>query len=121
MKAIRIASTGDGASYFEFGSLPEYVKIAATYFNIQSDIDEYQKRQHTAPRYQYVVTLSGVLRFTTSDKKSFVLQPGIILVAEDVLGEGHSWEIIEGDKWERIYIVPEQDANDCFEIDEKIS
>ena len=94
MKAIRIASTKDGASYFEIGSLPEYVKIAATYFNIQSEIDDYQKKQHTAPRHQYVITLSGVLRFTTSDKKSFILQPGIILIAEDVFGDGHSWEII---------------------------
>jgi hypothetical protein len=39
-----------------------------------------------------------------SDGSVFIIEPGIILLAEDVVGKGHSWELIEGEKWERLYI-----------------
>ena len=119
MKAIRLLSDENGDSYFEKGTLPEYENIKAEYFNIQTEIEPYQKRQHAAPRYQYVITLKGKLKFTTSDGKQFTLKPGIILIAKDVKGEGHSWEIIKGKKWERIYIVPNSEADDKFVLKEK--
>lgn len=114
MRTYRIQNDSLGKSYFEEGTLPQYFDISCEYFNIQTKVDEYQKHQHKAPRYQYVVTLKGKLRFTTSDGKSFILEPGIILIAEDVLGVAHSWEIIEGHEWHRIYIIPNQNANDGF-------
>lgn len=114
MKAFRILHDATGQSYFEEGSLSEHVDFNATRFFIRTTIEEYQKHQHPAPRYQYVVTLKGTLRFTTSDGKSFILEPGVLLVAKDTLGEGHSWELLEGDVWSRIYIVPDEDADDKF-------
>ena len=114
MKAIRLLNDAAGNSFFEIGTLPEYYKIETNYFDIQTKIEPYQQRQHTAPRYQYVITLKGKLEFTTSDGKQFILEPGIILIAEDTFGKGHSWKIIEGESWERIYIVPNQDALDHF-------
>ncbi len=117
MRAYRIQNDSLGNSYFEVGTLPEYFSIASERFVIETKIQEYQKYQHPAPRFQYVVTLKGKLRFTTSDRKQFILEPGIILVAKDIHGEGHSWEIIEGEEWHRIYIIPNQNAEDAFVVD----
>ena len=114
MRAFRIKNDNLGKSYFEEGTLPEYKSIKGENFVIASEIEEYQKHQHQAPKYQYVVTLKGKLQFTTSDGKSFVIEPGIILIAKDTFGEGHSWELIEGDEWHRIYIVPNQEDEDAF-------
>jgi quercetin dioxygenase-like cupin family protein len=114
MKAIRLLNDVHGNSYFEKGTLPEYHKIAVDYFNIQTKVEPYQQIQHTAPRYQFVVTIKGKLKFTTSEGESFIIEPGIILIAKDTEGEGHSWELIEGEVWERIYIVPTQNDLDYF-------
>ncbi|WP_264521741.1 hypothetical protein [Flavobacterium sp. N1994] len=114
MRAFRLLNDSVGNSYFEEGVLPEYLSIPSERFIIQTKIEEYQKHQHPAPRVQYVVTLKGKLRFTTSDGKQFILEPGIILVAKDIHGEGHSWEIIEGEEWHRIYIIPDEKEDDKF-------
>ncbi|MBC7524245.1 MAG: hypothetical protein H7239_07390 [Flavobacterium sp.] len=114
MKAFRIQNDKNGNSYFEEGTLPEYFDFHSERFIIQTKIEEYQKHQHQAPRYQYVITLKGKLKFTTSDDKHFIIEPGILLIAKDTAGEGHSWEIIDGNEWHRIYIVPNQNAPDGF-------
>ena len=114
MRAFRIQNDSLGNSYFEEGNLPEYVSIKSERFIIQTKIEEYQKHQHPAPREQYVITVKGKLRFTTSDQRQFIIEPGIILIAKDIHGDGHSWELLEGDEWYRIYIVPEQNSDDAF-------
>ena len=116
MRAFRIQNDSLGNSYFEEGVLPEHFNIKSERFIIATQIEEYQKHQHPAPRIQYVVTLKGKLRFTTSDGNQFILEPGIILIAKDIQGEGHSWEIIDGSEWHRIYIIPDQNAADEFVI-----
>ena len=114
MRAYRIQNDSLGNSYFEVGTLPEYFSIASERFVIETKIQEYQKYQHPAPHFQYVVTLKGKLRFTVSNSESFIIEPGIILVAKDTEGEGHSWEILDGDQWHRVYVVPHANAEDHF-------
>src|SRR5207245_2745742 len=92
------------------------INIDANYFFAQRKIAQYQKSAHPAPRYQFVITLKGKLRFTVSNGDSFIVEPGIILVAKDLEGEGHTWEIIEGEEWQRLYIVPDADADDFFKV-----
>jgi len=118
MRAFRIQSDNLGKSYFEEGVLPEHFNLNSDHFFIATGIEDYQKIQHPAPRYQYVVTLKGKLEFTTSDGKSFILEPGIILIAKDTEGEGHSWKLVESEEWHRIYIVPNQNDDDGFIINE---
>jgi len=60
---------------------------------------------HEAPQCQYVITLSGTLEFTTRDGETFVLRPGDVLVAEDCIGSGHKWRLIDNQPWRRAYIV----------------
>lgn len=60
---------------------------------------------HTAPARQLVITLSGTLDFQTRAKQHFTLKPGVVLLAEDTSGGGHSWRLIDQEPWRRIYVV----------------
>lgn len=103
--AIRLLKNSAGESYFEKGSVATDFKIKATEFWFANEIDAWQIGTHTAPRKQFVITLSGRLQFSTSDGLTFLLEPGIVLLAEDIKGEGHHWEMMEGhETWHRIYI-----------------
>ena len=114
MKAYKLINTADKKSAFLEGTMPQDLHVDATHFFIQTKIEQYQRSAHPAPRYQFVVTLKGKLKFTVSNGDSFIIEPGVLLVARDVEGEGHTWEIIDGDEWHRIYIVPHVNAEDCF-------
>jgi quercetin dioxygenase-like cupin family protein len=59
---------------------------------------------HDAPCRQYVITLTGTLRFTTRDGDDFVLRPGDVLLAEDTAGGGHRWELVDDQPWRRVYV-----------------
>ena len=104
LKAIRLYNNNEIDCAFEYGTIPAQIKIDVSYFFGQTKIDPYQQVAHPAPRRQFVITLKGKLRFKVTDGSTFVLEPGIILIAEDTMGPGHTWEIIEGDQWERLYI-----------------
>lgn len=60
---------------------------------------------HQAPTRQYVVTLSGTLEFRTAAGASFTIRPGDVLLAEDTTGSGHSWRLVDGQPWRRVYVV----------------
>ena len=117
MKAFKLINVNETDCAFQEGSIPQNVHLDATHFFIQTGVDAYQLSAHPAPRYQFVITLKGKLEFTVTDGSSFIIEPGIILVAKDLKGKGHTWKIIEGNEWHRIYIVPHADADDCFKRD----
>ena len=50
-------------------------------------------------------TLSGLLLFTTREGKNIALAPGDILLAEDTVGGGHTWELVDEQPWRRVYVV----------------
>ena len=72
---------------------------------------------HTAPVRQLVVTLAGTLVFTTRDGQQFTLAPGDVLLAEDTVGSGHQWHLVDDDPWRRIYIVLADGAQVPFVAD----
>lgn len=115
--AIRLKSNSDGSSTFEKGKLPSLQEINVSSFWISRQTEDWEKNTHPAPRRQYVVTLKGKIRFKVSDGSTFLLEPGIILLAEDTEGVGHSWEIEEGEKWERIYIPMNENSENIFVSD----
>ena len=113
--AIRLLQDQEGESFFEKGKVRTHVKIQSDEFWFANKIDSWQIGSHTAPRKQFVVTLSGKLRFTTSDDKTFIIEPGIVLLAADIDGEGHTWEMIDGhETWHRIYIPITDDSETYF-------
>jgi hypothetical protein len=65
---------------------------------------------HTAPVRQLVVTLSGTLDFETRGGQHFQLTTGDILLAEDTVGSGHAWRLVDGEPWRRVYLVLAPDA-----------
>jgi quercetin dioxygenase-like cupin family protein len=65
---------------------------------------------HTAPVRQLVITLSGTLEFETRAGQRFRIAPGDILLAEDTVGSGHAWKLIDEQPWRRLYVVLAPDA-----------
>ncbi len=60
---------------------------------------------HNDPIPQYVITLAGVLEFTTVGGETFTIRPGDVLLATDDTGSGHKWRLINDEPWKRVYIV----------------
>ncbi|NII81652.1 MULTISPECIES: hypothetical protein [unclassified Pedobacter] len=117
IKAIRLINIEDNKCAFETGTIPIRQHINASYFFAQTDVSTLEKIPHPAPRRQYVITLKGKLQFTVSSGETFIIEPGVILIANDTAGEGHTWEVMEGNEWERIYIPLEGDTDDYFKAD----
>ncbi len=117
LKAIRLINIGEDRCAFEIGKIPIRQHINAHYFFAQTDVSTLQNIPHPAPRRQYVITLKGKLRFTVSNGETFIIEPGIILIANDTRGEGHTWEVVDGNEWERIYIPLEDGSDDYFIAD----
>lgn len=113
LKAIRLINIEDGKCSFEIGKIPVLQNINATYFFAKNDV-ALQHSPHPAPQRQYVITIRGKLKFSVTNGESFIIEPGIILIAADTLGDGHSWEILDGNEWERIYIPLADEAEDYF-------
>jgi hypothetical protein len=114
MKAYKLITINETDSFFLEGSVPELQHIKVDHFFIHTHIEGWELGAHVAPRYQFVITLKGKLKFTVTNGDTFIIEPGIILIANDLIGKGHTWEIIEGKEWHRIYIVPEPGADDHF-------
>jgi len=69
---------------------------------------------HDAPARQFVITLSGTLRFQTKSGSDFTIRPGDVLLAEDTTGSGHSWKLVGTDPWRRAYVLLPKGANPHF-------
>jgi len=112
--AIRLINNPDGSCTFEKGKMPTLKHINAKGFWISNETEEWEKNDHPAPRRQYVVTIKGNVRFKVTDGSTFIIEPGIILLAEDLKGAGHSWDMVKGKKWERLYIPIVENEDDFF-------
>jgi hypothetical protein len=117
LKAIRLINIEEDKCAFEIGKIPIRQHINANYFFAQTDVSTLENIPHPAPRRQYVITLKGKLRFTVSNGETFIIEPGIVLIANDTAGAGHTWEIVDGNEWERIYIPLDEGTDDYFIAD----
>ena len=102
--AIKLTNTTDNHTTFIRGSISSLVKFSSSDIYFSNGFEKWQKGMHQAPKKQYVVTIKGKLRFKVSDGSTFIIEPGTVLLAADIEGEGHSWELVEGDEWIRLYI-----------------
>ncbi len=114
LKAIRLININNDDCSFETGKIPAQQNINANYFFAKTDVSSLENIPHPAPRRQFVITIKGKLKFTVTNGDTFILEPGVVLIANDTKGAGHTWEVIEGDVWERIYIPLGNDADDYF-------
>lgn len=111
---VRLWTGKDGQSHFEKGVIDlapgargDFLsgKIGAVNVSLQETHSGGTFEWHTAPARQFVITLSGTLDFVTREQEHFTLKPGIVLLAEDTAGGGHSWKLIDKEPWRRIYVV----------------
>jgi quercetin dioxygenase-like cupin family protein len=120
IRCVRIWTGTDGHSLFEEGTI-------AMPGNVRGDVVSLTERaanisfhetppggdftQHQAPARQFVLTISGTLQFKTATGATFEIRAGDVLLAEDTLGTGHSWKLIDNQPWRRAYVVIDVDAN----------
>ena len=69
---------------------------------------------HNDPIPQYVITLAGVLEFTTVGGETFIIHPGDVLLAVDHTGSGHKWRFTNDEPWKRAYVVFKEGADTHF-------
>ena len=114
IRCVRIWTGNDDNSHFEEGVIsldhgPHgdilSAKLPATTVSFQETASGGKLDWHTAPVRQLVITLSGILDFQTRSGQHFMLGPGDILLAEDTVGGGHSWKLIDNQPWRRAYVV----------------
>ncbi|MGO8920230.1 MAG: hypothetical protein ACLQJR_30390 [Stellaceae bacterium] len=124
IRCVRLWSGDDQNSYFEEGWL-EFErgprgdlltgKLPVTSLSFQETASGGAFDWHTAPVRQLVVTLKGTLDFQTRSGQHFLLHPGAVLLAEDTVGSGHSWKLIDDAPWCRMYVVLERGAKVPFQ------
>ena len=98
IKVTRIYTGPDNETHVEEYDVPLGAPRGATELSEAIDVTSLQFRRtsldydlpfHTAPRRQYVITLSGESEVELGDGTKIRLHPGHILLAEDTTGRGH--------------------------------
>jgi quercetin dioxygenase-like cupin family protein len=114
IRAYRLYTGPDGNSHVMRGSVREDNIVQAETIQFKETPAHSTYDWHDAPTPQYVITLAGVLEFTTRDGETFTIHPGDVLVAEDHTGSGHKWRLINDEPWKRAYVVFKKGADPQF-------
>jgi quercetin dioxygenase-like cupin family protein len=93
MKVVRIYTGADKQTHFEDLPLETFATVAAQVGTGPVRLNQGPAKSvadfHNAPRRQYVVMMAGQLEIEIGDGSKRVLDPGDVLVAEDLTGKGH--------------------------------
>ena len=89
--AYRLYTGADGNSDVVSGTLngDKLVDAESTHFKETASRSTFD--WHNDPIPPYVITLSGVLGFSTVGGETFTVHPGDVLLAENHTGSGHKW------------------------------
>lgn len=120
IRAYRLYTGPDGNSHVVRGMVNAGKLVEARSILFKETPSQSSYDWHTDPIPQYVITLSGVLEFTTVGGEKFTLRPGDVLVAEDHTGSGHKWRLINDEPWKRAYVVFKEGADSQFTPDPKV-
>jgi hypothetical protein len=92
-RIVRVYSGSDGESHFEEMTPDQFSDIVNSVgpgdITVNRRPSPSESDYHNAPRLQYVVNLAGTAEFETADGSKVRMEPGDVLVAEDVTGHGH--------------------------------
>jgi quercetin dioxygenase-like cupin family protein len=114
IKAWYLYTGPDGNSHIKRGSIANEALVGARSVLFKETPAHAALDWHTAPNFQYVITLSGVLEFTTAGGETFVVHPGEVLVAVDHTGTGHKWRLVNDEPWIRVYVVFQEGTDARF-------
>lgn len=106
MKVVRVFTGDDGESHFEdlavelfdqgaSGQISDPWQASGVIFRTVDG--SYDLDFHNAPRRQLVVNLTGSVDIEVGDGTVRRLGPGEILLAEDLVGQGHKSSNVEGE------------------------
>lgn len=93
MQVVRIYAGDDGESHFQDLTLDQFADIAAA--GARGDIilvrmpSPTNGDYHNPPRRLCIVHLDGTAEFETSDGDKRRLEPGDVVISEDLTGRGH--------------------------------
>jgi len=114
MKITRVYSGEDGESHFEDvevalidrGRIGAISKLeGATGIVFRETQADYDLGFHNAPRRQYVINLDAAVELEVGDGTRRVLQPGDVLLAEDLTGRGHISRSADGKPRRSIFVT----------------
>jgi len=117
IRAYRLYTGSDGNSHVVRGSITESELVETQSILFKESPPHSSFDWHNDPIPQYVLTLSGVLEFTTVGGETFTIRPGDVLLAVDHTGSGHKWRLINDEPWKRAYVVFKQGADTHFAPD----
>jgi len=118
IKAYYIYTGPDGHSHVTRGSIINNQVIGAESILYEESPPHSALDWHNAPTTQYVITLAGVLEFTTHTGETFTINPGEILVAMDTKGSGHKWRLVNDQPWKRAYVAFKENTKINFKADQ---
>jgi len=118
IRAYRLLTGPDGNSHVERGTVNPDKLVDARSIHFKETPAHSSLDWHNDPIPQYVITLAGVLEFSTAGGESFTIHPGEVLVAEDHTGSGHKWRLINDEPWKRAYVVFKEGADTQFVAEE---
>jgi len=119
IRAYYLYTGEDGHSHVQRGSISEGALVKADHALFKETAANSSFDWHNDPIPQYVITLSGILEFTTKTGEIFTIYPGDVLLATDHTGSGHKWRLMNSDPWKRIYVVYKEGEDTHFIPDEK--
>ena len=94
MKVVRIFSGDDGESHFEDLTIDRLSELVSRTGDGPTTMSRRPAQSfsdyHNAPRRQYLIMLAGAMEIGTADGSKLRLDPGDVLVAEDLTGHGHT-------------------------------
>ena len=117
IRAYRLRTGPDGNSHVERGTVNAGKLVEARSIEFKETPAHSSLDRHNDPIPQYVITLAGVLEFTTVGGETFTFHPGEVLVAEGHIGSGHKWRLINDEPWRRAYVVFKEGAATQFTPD----
>jgi quercetin dioxygenase-like cupin family protein len=112
--AYRLYTGSDGNSHVVRGTVNGSKVVDAQSIQFKETPAHSSFDWHNDPIPQYVITLAGVLEFTTVGGETFTIHPGDVLLAEDHTGTGHKWRLINDEPWKRAYVVFKEGADTQF-------
>jgi quercetin dioxygenase-like cupin family protein len=114
IRAYRLFTGPDGDSHVVPGSVNEGELVDAESIHFKETAPHSALDWHNDPIPQFVITLSGVLEFTTVGGETFTIRPGDVLLAEDHTGSGHKWRLVNDEPWKRAYVIFKRGADTQF-------
>lgn len=112
--AFKLFTGPDNGSHVLEGTIDLSKRTKVTALHFKESAPHASLNWHNDPEPQYVITLSGTLKFETRSGETFVLRPGDVLIAEDNTGSGHKWQLIDDQPWRRAYVVLDPGEADSF-------